>query len=79
LAENSKKIYKMSELIQIIKRNKSILITIGVVALLTIILINQAMGIMFKAQLLQDPCSLCESYIHMKDIPININIFNLSN
>lgn len=69
----------MNELTQLIKKNKGILITIGVVTLLTIILVNQVMGIMFKAQLLQDPCSLCDSYIHMKDIPINISIFNFSN
>ena len=69
---------KTKELIELIKNNKSILITIGLVAIGTIIFMNQMMGLMFKAQLLQDPCSLCESYIKPGYIPLNMSQLNLS-
>lgn len=68
---------KIKKIFEMISRNKFTIIVIACVILFTTILINQLIGILFKAQLLQDPCSLCDSYLASKNIPINLSIFNI--
>jgi len=52
---------------------------IVLVVLIGLIGLNQYLGLVHKATLIQDPCSLCESYIKNMRNPYQINISNFQN
>lgn len=69
---------KLEDFFILIAKHRGAVITITIVAVLTVLLINQALGVIFKVELMQDPCSLCESFIKGNQAPLNLSILNMS-
>ena len=68
----------LEEFLILIRKHKGAILTIIIVATLTIFAFNQGLGILYKAELLQDPCSLCESFIKPSNFPVNFSALKLS-
>lgn len=62
-------------MMKIIKKNKTIIIVAIIVLALGIFILNQSISILYKADLIKNPCQLCEEAGNICKRKINIDMF----